>query len=174
LSAYQDAVARRSELEAELRATETTYQRHKQRLTKDLNEVNGILNVAENGVDAELFLTARELLFIDWSRDGNLEHIQHAEIAKAVADAVEELRAGGRKLRTEYIGIKRYDGWLGQRSDHAYGYGPKHGSVWWSVGLTPAGRRPERDLTEEEQLACIAWLRKVYEAPNMLVLAGLQ
>lgn len=37
-------------------------------------------------------------------------------------------------LKDQYMGIKRYAGFGDQRSDHPYGYGPKHGSIIFEIG----------------------------------------
>jgi hypothetical protein len=63
---------------------------------------------------------------------------------------------GYRGLKSEFFGTKDYDRWHGQRSDHEYGYGPKHGSVIFCIGLVTEARK--RDLTEPEKEAAIYYL----------------
>jgi len=37
-------------------------------------------------------------------------------------------------LSLKYLGVKNYAGFGDQREDHEYGYGPRHGSIVFSVG----------------------------------------
>lgn len=53
----------------------------------------------------------------------------------ALADARKDVALGAPRLKSEYVGIKNYDGFGDQRSDHRYGYGPRHGSIVFSIGL---------------------------------------
>ena len=53
----------------------------------------------------------------------------------AVAAARNDLAGGAQKLRKVYFGVKNYDRFGDQREDHQYGYGPKHGSIVFSIGL---------------------------------------
>lgn len=87
-----------------------------------------------------------------------------AERESARQDAIKWLaaQAGGDpcserlNLRAEYFGTKSYDRWHGQREDHAYGYGPRHGSTIFEIGLRNDARK--RDLTPAEVEAAIYYL----------------
>jgi len=57
-------------------------------------------------------------------------------------------------LRKHYYGTKNYDGWLHERSDHDYGYGPRHGSIVFSIGLFD----PKAELSNEDRAAAIYFL----------------
>lgn len=76
--------------------------------------------------------------------------------------AVNAVALGGNALREQYIGAKRYDRFH-QRCDCRYGYGPTHGWIVFSVGLTPEVREREvaegeRILTPEESEAAVRYL----------------
>lgn len=71
--------------------------------------------------------------------------------------ALEAVAAGGQALLKQYIGAKRYEGFH-QRCDSKYGYGPKHGSIVFSVGLMPHIRNSCHRLTEDEVEACVRYL----------------
>lgn len=43
-------------------------------------------------------------------------------------------------MSRRYLGIKNYASFGDQREDHDYGYGPKHGSIVFSIGRTDAWR----------------------------------
>lgn len=45
-----------------------------------------------------------------------------------------------------YFGIKNYSSFGDQREDHQYGFGPKHGSIVFSIGRTDASREKRRPL----------------------------
>jgi len=50
-----------------------------------------------------------------------------------------------KNLFVRYFGTKNYDGWVGQRSDHEYYMGPRHGSTIFSIGI----QKVHRDRYEE-------------------------
>lgn len=55
--------------------------------------------------------------------------------AAALADAIARIQAdGAQALFAEYVGVKRYSGFGDQRYDCGYGYGPRHGSIVFSIG----------------------------------------
>lgn len=77
-----------------------------------------------------------------------------------IDDAIKQLSTGKAKnhyhdLRTCYFGTKNYSSWHGQRSDHEYGYGPRHGSIIFKVGLSKPARDNFSNLTEEHIEAAI-------------------
>lgn len=78
---------------------------------------------------------------------------------RVVKKAIEDIANGCQKLCEQYFGIKDYAHWRGQQADHTYGYGPKHGSVVFSIGLN----QPKQSLTDEQQEACIYFLYQLME-----------
>lgn len=53
-----------------------------------------------------------------------------------IDDAMSDLaQSRGSRLKKEYFGVKNYDRFFRQRSDHSYGFGPRHGSIVFAVGL---------------------------------------
>ena len=61
---------------------------------------------------------------------------RYPEAVQALYDAADAVTNGGTRLWTEFIGLKAYDRWPCQRSDHTYGFGPKHGTTIASIGLS--------------------------------------
>lgn len=83
---------------------------------------------------------------------GELEDNERAQV---VADAIRVISEGGAPLFKRYFGTKRYDRWSNQREDHDYGYGPKHGSIVFSVGLVKEIR--EREAMFESEIEDAIW-----------------
>lgn len=100
------------------------------------------------GVDLSRVDRARKVLYIEG--DCLLaKHVHEGDSrANAVANAKRLLADNPARLRSEYIGVKNYSGFGDQREDHKYGYGPRHGHIVFSIGLTQEAR--QRDLTPEE------------------------
>ena len=97
------------------------------------------------------------------------------ELEGAIADLV----AGCPNLRTEYFGTKDYDRWHGQASRHTYGYGPKHGSIIFAIGLTKAVRDCFKvagyAIKEESVDAAVYYLRnleKIQQARREAAVVG--
>jgi hypothetical protein len=72
------------------------------------------------------------------------ERYGHGVRATALAEAKADLANGGDKIGRCYFGVKNYDGFGDQRNDSEYGMGPRHGSIVFSIGLTPALRQRVR------------------------------
>lgn len=52
-----------------------------------------------------------------------------------IAEAIERIQRDPKAaMAKEYLGIKNYASFGDQREDHQYGYGPKHGSIVFSIG----------------------------------------
>ena len=66
------------------------------------------------------------------------------ERRSAIRDAMNKLTRDG--MRREYVGIKNYDSFGDQGSDHPYGMGPRHGSIVFAVNRSIR----DRELTEQE------------------------
>lgn len=80
-------------------------------------------------------------------------------------DSVEALRV--KNMHKYYLGVKNYDGFGDQGSDCEYGYGPRHGSIVFSIGLRRD--RIGSEISYDERNACIYYLRnlsKVQAAKN--------
>ncbi|HZQ33714.1 MAG TPA: hypothetical protein VFB19_18530 [Mycobacterium sp.] len=79
-----------------------------------------------------------------------------------IEDAAFDLQNGCLRMREWYLGLKDYDRFTGQREDHRYGFGPRHGTIVARIGLTTEARK--RPLTAEEVAAGMAHLERLAEA----------
>lgn len=132
------------------------------RLRGIIRDAEAVLLSTEAGLDAEKIALGKTVIYVtDYTRGGQ-------DRASCVSAAVKQL-ATGVPIRLHYgdlwkcyFGTKNYEGWIGQRSDHEYGYGPRHGSICFEVGLTRGAReRKQADLTAEEIEAAIYVLLNV-------------
>lgn len=148
LYAAQVEFAAHEEASAKLRAE----------LARKVTSIKEAIGLQSAGLDEAKIVTAETVLFIDGLySDGG------ADRASCVDDAIKQFATAAalgpyKDLWRNYFGTKRYDGWYGQRSDHPYGYGPKHGSIIFSVGVKNGLRKAQADLTADEVEACIYYL----------------
>ena len=84
--------------------------------------------------------------------------------SRTIQKAIEDIVKGCVELKDSYFGIKDYDRWKGQESNHPYGYGPKHGHIVFSIGL----KNPKNSLNDEEQEACLYFLYQLLENASFL------
>lgn len=128
-----------------------------ERLRNEIRKRQEILKLTEAGIDFEKVKLARTVIYAgDYSQGGT-------DRASCVSDAIKQLSTGMKVgcsgLWYEYFGTKNYDRWNGQRSDHSYGYGPRHGSICFAIGLNHEVRgRDPKVLTDEETEAAIYFL----------------
>lgn len=107
------------------------------------------------GIDTEKVLLASHVMY----KHGR--YLAHdGDIVGLLADLTADLVAGGGRLRHDYFGLKNYDGWLCQRSDHPYGTGPSHGHIVFAIGVHKVirDRVGEPMLSPEEAEACLYWV----------------
>lgn len=173
MTAYADAVARRNQLRDTRAQIAREFEDVTKRLDRSIADQQQVIDLAEAGGPAEAFVVAREVLAIRWGREQTFMagHWQEtgprrtsSDVARQIDRAIEDLRVGCPVMKREYFGIKAYDAWPSQVSDHPYGYGPRHGSIWFLIGL----KTPTVDLTDEQTIACIQWLRALRENPELL------
>jgi hypothetical protein len=133
-------------------------------LRGQIRERANILSSAVEGLDLDKVNLAKTVVYVQGSfeRGG-------ADRAAVIEDAIKQLatgspvRQGYGDLWEQYFGTKNYDVWVGQRSDHAYGYGPRHGGICFAVGVIADVRksRPQATLTPEEVEAAIYYLTNI-------------
>jgi len=173
VTAYAEAVERRNDLRQQREALVEQHRIALRNLDRHIESQQHVIDVAEAGGPAEAFLVAREVLSIGWARGrdwvgGHLQEVgprrQTSEVRRQFDAAIEDLQAGCPVMRREYFGVKSYDQWPSQESNHTYGFGPKHGSIWFSIGL----RNPTADLSDEQRIACVQWLRAIRDNPELL------
>lgn len=159
-----DAAKRKFELQAELSDLISQAKTKESSLRKDIESCNFILNNSTAGIDQEKVDLAKTILRVRGSYDKGGD-----DRASVINDVIKQLSTGvpireiyGDLWRVEF-GTKNYDRWSGQRSDHEYGYGPKHGGIVFSVGLTDNVRKSKShgELTQEEIESAIYYLLNI-------------
>jgi len=142
---------------AKLNARNDRLQRRYQKARSLIDARQSALIEAEallmNGLDAARINHARDIIRIQGRAtdichgsydDQNRKHTRR----DAVEYAKRVIADGGEKLASEYVGVKNYEGFGDQREDHKYGYGPRHGDIVFSIGLSKQARA--RELTNSE------------------------
>lgn len=144
------------------------------RLLSEVRHYEDIVKMVEAGIDHEKISLARAVLSIyGLYKDGGTDR------DTVIRDAVNQL-ATGIPAREHYsdlwiqrLGTKNYDGWRGQRSDHEYGYGPRHGSICFGVGIVDSVRKRDlRILTADETEAAIYMLLNLDRVQAVSILAA--
>lgn len=139
------------------------------RLRSLIAEQKIILERTATGLDLDKIALAETVIYATTYDNGGEDR------DSVVRDAIKKIAAGipmGEEycnLRTHSFGTKNYDRWQGQRSNHPYGMGPRHGWLCFQVGLWPDAR--DRDLTEAECDACIYYLLNLREIQHSKVSA---
>lgn len=121
------------------------------------------LSALDAGVSPEYLSIGKTVIKITGKYKGG-SGAQPSVIRDAIIDLAEHR---GSRLKQEYFGTKNYSQWTNQRSDHPYGYGPKHGNIVFSIGLQPEVR--ERELLDDELCAAIYCLRNIDKVQEALI-----
>jgi hypothetical protein len=153
-----------TELTQELRAAnlrksaiQASYQVDIANVDGEIMRLTQRLNIANAGLDEEMVKHGMNVISFGDVQDS-------PERKSCVDDAIDDLGKCAKSLKNGYFGTKNYAHWRDQRCDCAYGYGPKHGSVVFVVGLRREYR--EKDLTPDDiecAIYCLLNIDKINE-----------
>ncbi|CAH2606465.1 conserved protein of unknown function (plasmid) [Rhodovastum atsumiense] len=121
-----------------------------------IGELQTEIRCLEAGIDLAKVALAETVLYVHGEFDRAGEDRDGARQDAINWFAACQPATGYGSLRHEYFGTKSYDRWRGQRSNHEYGYGPRHGSIIFEIGLLASARK--RDLTADEREAAVYYL----------------
>jgi hypothetical protein len=125
-------------------------------LTSAIAERRTFIARMEAGLDLDKIVLAETVVYAsDYSRGGDERNSARQDAIKWFAGTL-DTRNWYADLRRVYFGTKNYDHWRGQRADHSYGMGPKHGSMCFEIGLKDEAMK--RDLSDAEKEAAIYYL----------------
>lgn len=147
---------RRRELHAAIGAETQRHNTTMTALRAELTDAENSIRLEADGIDQAKVMLAEHVLSVygHYARSGE-------DRASVIEDAITDLLAGGVKLREQAFGTKDYAHWHGQRSDHSYGCGPRHGSLIFQVGFTRSHLENPRPLTGDEIEAAVYYLRNL-------------
>jgi len=180
-SAYAGAAEAVRTVDADIVSMQTTYNADLAKLKLLRAKAQEIIDHAERGGDAESFVVAQRILEIRWGRKlGKQQRYGDSprtgpvrvtgEVTSQINAAIDELRRDGDYMTRGYFGVKQYDQWDSQVENHPYNYGPRHGSIWFSIGFQRPYRDAENRPSEDERLACIRYLTAVRD--NAALMGG--
>ncbi|ENR0029175.1 hypothetical protein ACETF5_004349 [Yersinia enterocolitica] len=133
------------------------YQINLSSINSEISTISKHLSITNVGLDLEM--VNRGMLVIEFGETKGIN-----ERNKCVDDAISDLAGGAKKLNERYFGTKDYAHWNDQREDHEYGYGPKHGSIVFRVGLRHEFLR--KKLTPDDiecAIYCLLNINKINE-----------
>ena len=116
-------------IEAELAQLKAKFVDDTSRIGKELIAVSEGINQANKGLTVEMVQHGMTIVNFGDPK-------QSMERRGCVEDAINDIASGFTRLSERYFGTKNYAHWSDQREDHRYGYGPKHGSICFKIGLT--------------------------------------
>lgn len=80
----------------------------------------------------------------------------------AISEAIKDILNDFNNLKTSYIGTKNYDGWNHQGVNWTeYGYGPRHGSIVFSIGMKESARKVKFMFNDYQKSCCIYLLENL-------------
>lgn len=146
-----EIIRQRILLEAELSKKYWEFQDFQKKTTAEIDALKEKEALLENGFNLEKVELGRTVVSIKGNPYGDTGCSKDKTIAE---EAIRDILDGCKKLKVEYFGNKRYEGFY-QRSDHDYGFGPTYGTIVDRIELSIR----KRDLTPEEVEAAIYYIR---------------
>lgn len=165
---YDRAVTERNGIENAIREEQQRHSTRMRELGADLSYANRVIAAHESGlVTADDAAIAMRVLQVRWNFGftNPPDRLLTNEVREQTQAVIRDLQEGAPGLADHYFGVKAYEGWTSQKVTCAYGFGPSHGNVWFSIALAKA----KDSLTEEERLACIRWLRAMLMHPDVIL-----
>ena len=155
------AVREMHELKKQLEDHLTGAKREEARLRTEIEARLKVLSMSRAGLDLEKIALAKTIIFVDgeFMKGGQDKYSVIHDAIMTLATGVPVRKVYG-DLWMRYFGTKNYNCWHGQREDHEYGYGPRHGSTIFKVGIVEQVRknRKQSELTTDEIEAAIYYL----------------
>lgn len=148
------------DLQKALAAHEEATKLEAERLRAEIRSRAKTLAMAGDGLDEAKIEMAKTVVYVRGQYDKAGD-----DRTSVINDVIRQLSTGD-PIRPHYgdiwhvaFGTKNYDGWRGQRCDSEYGYGPKHGSICFQIGLTEDLRKMgSAALTPERVEAAIYYV----------------
>lgn len=131
--------------ENELRVLRAQKKELKTKLQYEINEINS------NRID-----NAKRFIYI-----GGLKKFGIGETGSCVNELISDIVNDNYKILKEYYGCKNYEGFICQRSDHPYGYGPAHGNIVFSIRATQDFREGKITPNEKDKNDILYMLENV-------------
>lgn len=126
-------------------------------LRAELEEAEAGSNLIAAGLDDSKIAVAKTVITIRGLFEKGGQDRQ-----SVIEDAIADLLDGGPTLKATAFNTKDYAHWYGQRSDHPYGLGPRHGSIVFGVGLHQRLRTAESPVPSDAEIdAAIYYLRNL-------------
>lgn len=146
-----DLVIELKRLRGDLAAEKAATERKQNSLSRSIADTKGAIQLATLGCEPEVVDLARSVVVMVGRPKESAEGAFEA--------ALEAIAEGGSRLRSSYIGAKRYDRFH-QRVDGPIGTVPAHGNIVFKVMLTDEARKrsAEPPLSLEERDAACRWL----------------
>jgi len=147
------------ELQNDYSNKEKEYKDYCETMNSGIARIKKDISLYKNSVDADKINYAMQILDLEFptKRDYYTDKYTFYPIYQdLVNSAKKDLVSGVSKLKREYIGQKRYEG-FDQRTDCEYGYGPSHGYIYQRIGL----RNPKRELSDYDIECCLYLLENL-------------
>lgn len=143
-------------LRAEMKLEQERHDKAMQGFKDELRMAEERIQLASGDLDEEKIRLAEHVMHVGGSYAN-----AGSERGYALSNAKAEILNGGGSLKHRFQGTKSYDRWHGQWIDCQYGFGPKHGSVIFRIGLTDEARKREGPLTDDEIESCLYYLNNL-------------
>lgn len=146
-----------AEARAELAKNKEEYESKQKVVSFKILELQRLEKMAMGDLNLEKIALAEKYLNV-YMVDKKLQGDDGWAIDEAIKNITKE-NCG--RLKEKYFGTKNYDRWNHQGVSHLFGYGPAHGGVVFSVGLTKLGRDGAHMMNELEKDAMIYLLNNL-------------
>jgi len=109
-----------------------------------------------DGINSNRIDNAKRFIYIV-----GLKNYGRGETRLCIDELISDIVNDNYKILKEYYGCKNYEGFICQRSDHPYGYGPRHGYIVFSIEATQDFRRGEITPNEKDKNDILYMLENV-------------
>jgi len=166
-----DLIIERERLIASLEAEIADAKKRQDAIRSVIADVQRLILNESAGLDQKRIDTAERVIYVHG------EYGPYGDDQSQLNSAVQDIANGCKVMATEFFGCKNFDRFRHQGSPHPYGYGPRHGSICFEIGMTRERRKALLEggtLTQAEKDAAIYYLinlQAILEAKQQTVTA---
>lgn len=132
------------------------YENKRRILQAQKKELETKLQYETDGINSNRIDNAKRFIYIE-----GLKKFGIGETGSCVNELISDIVNDNYKILKNYYGCKNYEGFICQRSDHPYGYGPRHGYIVFRIKATQDFRRGEITPNEKDKNDILYMLENV-------------
>lgn len=148
-----------TELRKEEERLKSEYEKNIKTLANEKSDLLQKQKIIMNNYNLDKIENARKFIYTK-----SLKKNFYGDASISLSESIKDCLSGFPILKSEYLGIKDYSGFIGQGIRCSYGRSPSYGSVMMRIGINEDYRYNKHSFTEDELDDCLYYLKLLKDA----------